>query len=135
MDGNWMKIKSDKQISSIQIKYQTNDDGPTWHQNQSFMPIINSYVNYSMTPTSILTPWKTSQCWKPLYVAYNKFQENKEQQYFSCLWSKLPYFTFSIKESPLVGISIHCVWQQSLKYYCCQRLWDLRQNIESEMRW
>ncbi len=29
MDDNWMKIKSDKQISSIQIKYRTNDDGPT----------------------------------------------------------------------------------------------------------
>jgi len=33
MDDNWMKIKSDKQISFIQIKYQTNDDGPTWDWN------------------------------------------------------------------------------------------------------
>jgi hypothetical protein len=49
------------------------------------MPIINSYVNYSMTPTPILTPWKTSHCWKPLYVVYNKFQENNKQQHFSCL--------------------------------------------------
>jgi hypothetical protein len=29
MDGNWIKIQSDKKISSIPIKYQTNDDGPT----------------------------------------------------------------------------------------------------------
>jgi hypothetical protein len=29
MDDKWMKIKSDNFFSSIQIKYQTNDDGPT----------------------------------------------------------------------------------------------------------